>query len=450
MQDASPAASQVMEVDQEEDQEEDQEKPTMLSDDDYSAAFETLKEPMIRHIFDIDFSKYSRFLDPARFRWFSTQGTMTLETASKVLPPIFRLTTLRRVKGRKMQGPDGETVIGDEIPPLRFVRVELSMDSEQKKKHDAAQLSILAQRKPIRSVKRDDEEDQGIRDVVVHRWLNHIALNPALDQFRTKGLRENGEHSGALGPEVAAWYEHPDGGAAFFQRQTCSDLMAPLYRDRFSHALYQATYSPKLQWLAGKLKEVCLDARGKLIIFSHWPLNQWMVGLFLSTLGIPFLSYRSQFLQSERDTAVEAFNDPLHESMVLVIGSRVGSSSTNLQFSCSDMFILDGVDSSDWWIQMGGRLHRIGATRPQTVYIPTLLESFDVDLQRKNAAKMYSQLAGRAELEVTEEDLVGLQEELGVEMPESEEKQKRLALEKKIAGLYQRLFGLSQPIRGVF
>lgn len=45
---------------------------------------------------------------------------------------------------------------------------------------------------------------------------------------------------------------------------------------------------------------------------------------------------------------------------------------------------------------------------------------------------------------------MGLQEELGVEMPESEEKQKRLALEKKIAGLYQRLFGLSQPIRGVF
>lgn len=227
-------------------------------------------------------------------------------------------------------------------------------------------------------------------------------MNPALDQFRTKGLRENGEHSGAPGPEFAAWYEHPDGGAAFFQRQTCSDPMVPLYRDRFSHALYQATYSPKLQWLAGKLKEVCLDARRKLIIFSHWPLNQWMVELFLSTLGSSFLSYRSQFLQSERDTTVEAFNDPLHENMVLVIGSRVGSSSINLQFSCSEMVILDGVDSGDWWIQMGGRLHRIGATRPQTVYIPTLLESFDVDLQRKNAAKMYSQLAGRAELEVTE------------------------------------------------
>lgn len=111
--------------------------------------------------------------------------------------------------------------------------------------------------------------------------------------------------------------------------------------DRMAMAQTMANLSPKLAWMAGFLAKRCIEAKRKVLIFCHWPLTEQQVKAFLSNLQFRILSIRSSHTPSERERTRREFNNPLHDSEVLVTTIRVSSSSVNLHYGCLDIVFVD-------------------------------------------------------------------------------------------------------------
>lgn len=195
---------------------------------------------------------------------------------------------------------------------------------------------------------------KGRINLAAYRWLCHATFNPALDRFRLK-VNTSVKH-------VRTWYEREDYGASFYYKVTKLESWVPPYRDRVSWAVYISATSAKLQWLAGCILETCLLGGKKLLIFCNWPMTSWDVELFLNILDIGVYSIRSSHSIAQRQSIIEAWNDPNDEVKVLVTTYKIGGTSMNLHEHCSALVMMEPAESANMALQCVGRVFRIGQT----------------------------------------------------------------------------------------
>ncbi|KAL8752829.1 MAG: hypothetical protein Q9199_005469 [Rusavskia elegans] len=157
-----------------------------------------------------------------------------------------------------------------------------------------------------------------------YRRLMHAVLHPGLDRF----LENN----------------HPN---------RVKDTRIDLYR-------YIGYSSVKLRATAILAYRICILERRKLIIFSEWPITQWLVEYFLVNLGFKVLSIRSFHKQRDREAALDQFNDPDDENPILSTSPRVSATSANIQYCCCDSLWVDSFSNTQAVIQSGGRTNRMG------------------------------------------------------------------------------------------
>ena len=109
----------------------------------------------------------------------------------------------------------------------------------------------------------------------------------------------------------------------------------------------------------------------------------------------------------ERAAAIEKFNDPKSDVDVLVTSFATSSFGLNLQTCCSNLIIMAVAQNVNIILQVIGRIHRLGQSRVQNVWIITMARSYDNILQFDQTNKMIAQLAGEADVQIDEAETDG-------------------------------------------
>jgi len=347
----------------------------------------------------LNLPQYIQFLYPATFLSLTNrERQLSISTAGRILPLILSLIQLRRVKGQEIDVLGKTVVIGSDIPPYRVTTIELEMSLEEYRRylHIHERLSnSLGGGGAEGDVATPDSE--GHINMAAHRLLSHASVHPGLDRFR--------KNKKASTAKVVTWNERRDYGYAFFHRLTRLDECAPPYRERVGAALSISGNSVKLQWLAGKVYDVCIGKKENLIVFVAWPTTQWLVEMFLTTVGVPVLSIRAAHSRMQRAMTQEQFNHLATVGHVLVTSLKCGATSMNLQKNCRSIVFLEVPESANVTAQAIGRVHRIGQTKRQDIYIVSKNHSYDQKLQAIAAQKMYGQIAGQSNLDCTDEEI---------------------------------------------
>ena len=113
----------------------------------------------------------------------------------------------------------------------------------------------------------DEKNKTHRRIMAVHRKLCLASFNRALATM----LKSGKSSVKAIEKFYARYGDH---GATAYQFRTKPLLWLPFYQDRFAMGHYVASWSGKMTFLAGMLKETCLDEQRKVIMFMDWPATQ--------------------------------------------------------------------------------------------------------------------------------------------------------------------------------
>ncbi|PIG89681.1 hypothetical protein AARAC_003424 [Aspergillus arachidicola] len=143
-----------------------------------------------------------------------------------------------------------------------------------------------------------------------------------LYDFITSVAKEKG-----LSAYIAKYLERPDLGFSFFYAYTRKDTRVLVPPTRVGQAIYLASESAKLRYLARLFeKEGLSDGdSGRWLVFAHWPLVMWMTEMFLDALSIPYVVIRSQMTADQRNEAVAAFTASISPYKVLLTTYTCGA-----------------------------------------------------------------------------------------------------------------------------
>ncbi|KAK6822118.1 hypothetical protein RU639_006778 [Aspergillus parasiticus] len=186
-----------------------------------------------------------------------------------------------------------------------------------------------------------------------------------LYDFITSVTKEQG-----LSAYIAKYLERPDLGFSFFYTYTRKDTRVLVPPTIVGQAIYLASESAKLRYLARLFeKEGLSDGdSGRWLVFTHWPLVMWMTEMFLDTLSIPYVVIRSQMTAGQRNEAVAAFTASISPYKVLLTTYTCGAFGLNLQTHCNRVVCLEPLNLATLF-QGSGRVHRVGQTKEQPVWI---------------------------------------------------------------------------------
>lgn len=119
----------------------------------------------------------------------------------------------------------------------------------------------------------------------------------------------------------------------------------------------QTNISPKLVELVSILKDLVIENRRKLIIFSEWTTMTYLIGKVLSELGIDFVEFTGRVPVEKRQTLIDEFRD--NPDCMVFLSTDAGSVGLNLQNTdCLINFELPWNPAK--LNQRIGRIHRIG------------------------------------------------------------------------------------------
>lgn len=345
----------------------------------------------------VDFESMLPFLNPRVFASLvSKEKQLTTDTAVCLMPPILCTIQIRRVKGQIMTIDNKDLVIGKEIPPYTVVTVEVEMGHKQATDYTEIHRDIVADMKGGAQGQNEvSGAIEGCLDMKAHRKLCHATLHPGLHSFHTSRFFTTAKMKG--------WNDLNDYGYSLFHRIVYPDPSMPSYRERIGAAVSVGANSVKLQVLAGIVHDICYRDQGNLIVFTSWPSTQWLVEMFLHVIGVPVLSIRAAHSRKMRTETQDAFNDMGTQGHVLVTNIKCGATSMNLQKNCFHMVFMEVSESANSTSQAIGRIHRIGQSHVQRIWILTANYTYDGTQQARAAKKMYGQIAGQSDLEVTQE-----------------------------------------------
>ena len=380
--------------------------------------------------------RYVHILHPDSFRILAAttnaQDKVDLSIAKDVLRPILRLVQIRRTIGEHMIVGNRSVRIAGEVPPYSMTTVELQFSLHQQAHHDAI---YQAHSHGLDIPGKSDDSGGSRIQASEHRRLSHAATDLSLDDYfekRSKVIQDL--------DRAQPIFEPRDHGATWDFHNRNNNFGACAYRDRQGMAYFQAGLSPKLQCLAGLLHDICLVHRRKVLVYAEWPMTQWTLEKFVLNLGFRLLSVKSNHNDSKRNTAVEDFGDPTHESQVLITSLKSLAASVNLQSTCSDIVFVDVPSNPVRVLQAVSRIHRPGQNRSQQVWILTVNHTYDQVLQARAAQKMVGQLVGQIDPR-SDDWLVKTEEDESDDDGEEREQRERRAVEKTCSRLYRSVFG---------
>ena len=308
------------------------------------------------------------------------------------------MTCLRWVMGDKLTVAGREVVLGAGIPHFEVVIVESRQGDIEAALYCAAHEACLAEDTATDPGLLEEDESDERRPANVRRCrLQHAALNPALDQMYLRNV-------GTEAKGVQRLFQQGIDSFTVYYTYTKSDLHHPAPDTRPAMAQYIASTSSKLQALSEDLLQVVICEDRKMLIYANWPLNLWLVELFLSVIQIEFLSIRAGVKTNKRLEAENEYNNN-PKVKVLVCSSRSASESLNLQKGGWHTVVMDLIPMNVLK-QIIGRSFRVGATHPQLIKVLTTDETYDQYLQQRYFANYNAEVAVTAKLPVADNVLL--------------------------------------------
>jgi SNF2 family DNA or RNA helicase len=181
--------------------------------------------------------------------------------------------------------------------------------------------------------------------------------------------------------------------------------------------------SPKLDWLiqalhdrgvTGKPKDDWRSESGghKYVIGSQFTQVVDFVEAELNKIGITTAKVTGSVTGKKRDEAVRAFDQDEDGPRVMLINTKAGGVSIDLDTYCDEMFILDETFVEDDQTQLRGRIdNRKGEVRPRTFHYIRTLGTIEQGLAETNIgqANMQAELMdGRRGIEIALRILKGM------------------------------------------
>ena len=297
------------------------------------AAFAALEETFVSdydgNLANVPEEKHDTYLSALEPEAFKAQlkGNSSAPVNAEVSRNIVRLpmmlTTLRRVMGSTLVVSGHTIELGKDLPPFNVTFPELRLGPVEAALYNAAHHSCLQDpRSMVEEGETGNEEEEPPPANVRRQRLQHAALSVSLDQMFKRNV----------GTKAKRIYKRLDEGIdsfTVFYDWTKGDPHHPLPESRAAMARYMARISSKLKALSAELLEVVVRKEQKMLVYAHWPLNLWVIELFLEILQIPFRSIRAGVKTSDRMEAQYEYNH--NPSMkVLVCSTRSASESLNL------------------------------------------------------------------------------------------------------------------------
>ena len=121
-------------------------------------------------------------------------------------------------------------------------------------------------------------------------------------------------------------------------------------------------------------------------------------------IGFNVLSIHAKHKASEREAAINAFNDKNNPVQVLITSLKVSSTALNLQKDCSDIVFVDIPRNTQLGQQAAGRVIRLGQINGCTIYIITTDHTYNQALQAGTARKMLGVIASYTGMKVTDKE----------------------------------------------
>lgn len=349
-------------------------------------------------------------LNPRWYARFRVDGDLTPLRALDILPTLMRRLSLARSMDSMVQFIDenGEpkTVrIGDEIPEYEVCTVEMQYDEETQRVHDHHYMGWICKLKPqgggeggsAQFSSGASHKSQGGRvDFRANRRLCHLSESVHLEDLAIATGKKN------LSGDIRQWAAEEDKGVHFFISNTKKDKALLVPTEQISIAYYLASPSPKLSYMSKVVAEVCLLKKERLLVFLEWVMPMWKMIAFLNALGIRWLLIHSGMTHEERAEAARKFNDSRAEVDILVTTYACASQGLNLHHCCSNVVLFEPARNINTEIQAMNRIHRIGQTKKQKIWILFMQHTYDRYRQYTNTSKMVRQIAAERAGEITD------------------------------------------------
>jgi SNF2 family DNA or RNA helicase len=386
----------------------------------YKQLAEDFEEHYQRDLHSIPHNRLNMYLsalDPATFKTLirSESGVAGLNLSHDIIPLPMMLTCLRRVMGDALNVHGREIVLGAEIPPFELTIAVVRHGAVEASVYRAAHRECIAEPQSDKRLASQVNADNDSRHPsnIRRRRLQHAALNPALDQMYRRNVGNEAQG-------IQKFFKQGIDSFSIYHAYTKNDLHHPLPETRPAMAKYMADCSCKLQALSAEIQEVVIRQDRKMLVYADWPLNLWLIELFLKVLNIPFLSIRAGITTSQRLEAEHAYNnDPAIK--ILVCSARSASESLNLQKGGWHIVIMDVIPINKL-LQIIGRGFRVGQKHAQTIKMFVADETYDQYLLFKYINQYNRQVSGTAKLDIPEDVYANVDNKLRMEYENQSDK----------------------------
>ncbi|KAK5080675.1 hypothetical protein LTR05_008379 [Lithohypha guttulata] len=121
--------------------------------------------------------------------------------------------------------------------------------------------------------------------------------------------------------------------------------------------------------------------------------------MFLKALNIKTLYIPPGSTQDEISEVVNRWNDPQDAHEVIVLSSRTAALGPNLHKACHRLVVYSMPENINLLNQIIGRVHRLGQTRDQYIWLLSQDASYDQILHAKAINKFLVQVLGDSKIE---------------------------------------------------
>jgi superfamily II DNA/RNA helicase len=174
--------------------------------------------------------------------------------------------------------------------------------------------------------------------------------------------------------------------------------------DRYDRAKFLITEAVKIRVIFGLLYRMVVQEKGRVIIFSEWPVLIYHLTLAGELWGFGVGNLRAGMTNLQRQNTIREFCDVRSKKFaVLVASSRTSAAGLNLQEACSNVIIMDMIPSSSVQ-QAAGRVHRFGQTKEQECVVIVADRTYDQVLLSKYMDRAVAQIATTMKRQPISED----------------------------------------------
>lgn len=353
---------------------------------------------------DLEQNPPLHLLAPQRLAMLADKGHFSSRCGMHVLPVLLKMICLARCADDDAGGLVLAKTIGDDIPPVRVMTIELKMWDHLQKTHNAVYFQDLVDHLHTGAVEHMGkiQESAGRMNPGIHRRLMHLGFSPLVETCiqsagKSVWLLE------LLSRDINA--KSDDLGFHLFWRWSTADLRPDFDVSDYcpstpsDRAWYLIEKCPKLRYIMKILHSLgyCSTEQTPLprvIILCRWPVVLWVLQMFMSFIGIPYVTIRSSMPQDSRLEALDMFTSNKRGGpRVLLTTYHYGAMGLNLQSACANMILVEQPGNTNVIFHCIGRVHRLGQRQKQRVWILFQDHTIDRYIAFNNTRKIIPQIA---------------------------------------------------------